>query len=101
MRRPFHRPVEPEGRFGPVSILRTNENSPAVYCWDEEREHRSPLKRTAEMVATSYLFLSVVRFTDFVANALFPAVNCWAIFIRPLNADWTQNTFGEACCNDH
>jgi hypothetical protein len=38
---------------------------PAVHCWEEESERIEFVKRTAEIVAVEYLFLSVVRFTDF------------------------------------
>jgi hypothetical protein len=37
--------------------------------------------------------MSAVRFTDFVSVRLIPAINRWAIFNRPLNADSVEPTF--------
>ena len=61
-------------------MKRTTGSSPAVYCWGKEMKIiLESVKRT-----TGSLEFSVVRFTDFGTRLpLVPAVNCWAIVIRP------------------
>src|SRR5687768_727971 len=47
------------------------------------------------MVAARPSNLSVVRFTDLVSLPAIPAINRWAIFNRPLNADWGKDSLSE------
>ena len=82
--------------FSRESAERTAENSPAIHRWGTIAEANESVKRTAEWRATYILggstLESAVRFTDYAVISLpFPAVNCWAIFNRPLVADWDQS----------
>ena len=66
------------------SAQRTNENSPAIYRW--VRNQRFELSPRSGRQKSSEGAHSVARFTGLwgLLMARFPALKCWAIFVRPL-----------------
>jgi len=105
-----HQDKKPLSKFyaafpGPVIIgltasvreSRTPENGPAIHRWGAIVEASESVKRTAEWRETD-IFESVPRISrpfhglPSVISLPFPAVNCWAIFNRPLVADWDQSS---------
>jgi mannose-6-phosphate isomerase-like protein (cupin superfamily) len=65
------------------SAQRTNENSPAIYRWGRKRFELSPQSGRQKSFEEAH---SVARFTGLweLLMARFPALKCWAIFVRPL-----------------
>jgi hypothetical protein len=72
--------------IGFESAKRTADNSPAIHRWDERNIPTQSVKRTSERLDVDQLpFNRPLHGLNFLRSI--PAVNCWAIVIRPL-ADW-------------